>query len=344
VEALAPGLKTIENATDIRRRILTAFEKADRSEAPDEIEACLTFVVVGGGPTGVELAGAIGELAHRTLRDNFRHIAVDKVRVFLVEGEDRILPMYAPPLSAKAQRSLESLGVKVLCNSRVTAISERAATVSSGDKVEQIPSQTVLWAAGVRASRLGKVLADATGAKLDHHGRVAVARDCTIAGHPEIFIIGDLASCTDETGKVLPGVAPVAIQQGRFVAETIKRRLRGKSTADFVYKNRGQLSTIGRAAAVAQFGKVHLSGTVAWLAWLFVHLFQLVGFENRVLVFIQWAGNYLTRNRAARLITEPQSEQNEASLSPPQQAQQDANGAKVADCFSKGDQANTRTC
>lgn len=332
-ELLAPGLKTVEDATRIRRQILTAFERAERTDDPSEATRCLTFVVVGGGPTGVELAGAIGELAHRTLRNNFRHIDPGQAHILLVEGENRVLPMYPPELSEKAQRSLERLGVTVLCDARVTDISEQLVTIKRGGntgETEEIPSRTVLWAAGVRASKLGQAIARATGAELDHSGRVVVNRDCTIDGHPEIFVVGDLASHQDQDGKLLPGVAPVAIQQGRYVARVIRRRLRGKATGEFVYKDHGQMSTIGRASAVAQIGKLRLSGFVAWLAWLLVHLLQLVGFENRVLVFIQWAGNYLTRNRAARLITETSSASDEPSELPAQANASEPSGTEVA--------------
>lgn len=318
-EPFAPGLKTIEDATSIRRRILTAFERAERTDNPEEADRCLTFVVVGGGPTGVELAGAIGELAHRTLRHNFRNIDPSHARILLVEGENRVLPMYPPELSEKARQSLERLGVTALCNARVTDISKQLVTIQRGCKtgeIEEIAARTILWAAGVQASRLGQAIARATRAELDRSGRVIVEPDCTIAGHPEIFVIGDLAAHEYKEGKMLPGVAPVAIQQGRYVGRVIQRRLCGKATGEFVYKDHGQMSTIGRAAAVAQIGKLRLSGFVAWLTWLLVHLLQLVGFENRVLVFIQWAGNYLTRNRAARLITETDSPLNEPSEMP----------------------------
>jgi NADH dehydrogenase len=336
-EALAPSLKTVEDATKIRRRILTAFETAERSDVAEEIARCLTFVIAGAGPTGVELAGALGELAQHTLRNNFRHIDPSQARILLVEGTERVLPMYPPDLSTKAQQSLERLGVTVICNARVTDISEQQVTITHNGETkdsEVIPARTVLWAAGVQASKLGQALARATGAELDRNGRVKVGRDCTVAGHPEIFVIGDLAAHQDKAGQQLPGMAPVAIQQGRYVARVIQRRLRGQATQEFVYKDHGQMSTIGRAAAVAQIGKVHLSGFIAWLAWLLVHLLQLVGFENRILVFVQWAGNYLTRNKAARLITGTSST-SKASKSPGQPTSGDPqasnpHGTKVA--------------
>jgi NADH dehydrogenase len=309
-ERLAPSLKTVEDATKIRRRIFTAFELAERTDDATERARCLTFVIVGGGPTGVELAGAMGELAHHTLKNNFRRIDPSRTRILLVEGESRVLPMYPEILSAKAQQSLERLGVTVVCNARVTDISGQHVTIlhqGETSKTEDIPARTVLWAAGVKASKLGEAIAKATGAKLNRGGHVCVQRDCSVVGYPEIFVIGDLASYEDQSGKPLPGLAPVAIQQGRYVARVVKWRFGGQAPGEFVYKDHGQMSTIGRAAAVAQIGKLRMSGFVAWLAWLLVHLLQLVGFQNRVLVFIQWAGNYLTRNRAARLITETKS-------------------------------------
>ena len=314
-ESLAPGLKTVEDATRMRSRVLRAFEMAERADDPDEQARCLTFVVVGGGPTGVELAGALAELTRRTLQRNFRHIHPENANILLIEGEDRLVPMYPPKLSAAAQKSLERLGVVVKCNARVNQITPESVTIHVADDGDEVvPTRTVLWAAGVRASKLGKALADATGAELDRGGRVVVENDCTTAGHPEIFVIGDLAAHKDENGQPLPGLAQVAIQQGRYAAKVIQRRLLGETTDPFHYKNYGEMSTIGRASAVAQIGKWQFSGFLAWLAWLLVHLVQLVGFENRLLVLIQWAGNYLTRNRAARLITEaaPQPETHDA--------------------------------
>jgi NADH dehydrogenase len=302
-EPLAPGLKTIEDATEIRRRILLAFEKAEREPDEKARRAWLTFVVVGAGPTGVELAGALGEIANDTLRHDFRRIDPSSARIFLVEGTDRVLPPYPPDLSAKAEQALIRLNVRPMVSAMVTGIDDTGVTVRCGTHMEHIPARTVLWAAGVQASPLGRVLAERAGAKLDRGGRVIVEPDLTIAGHPEILVIGDLASFTLPGGKPLPGVAPVAMQQGRYAARLVLRRLAGKTLELFHYWDKGSLATIGRAAAVADFGRIHIDGHFAWLTWLFVHLMYLVGFDNRLLVFIKWAFNYFTRNRGARLIT-----------------------------------------
>jgi NADH dehydrogenase len=302
-EPCAPGLKTIEDATDIRRRVLLAFEAAERETDPARRRAWLTFVIVGGGPTGVELSGAIAELARHTLRRNFRHINPAEAMILLIEGAERLLMTFPPELSTKAERSLARLGVTVRTKVVVTDVRPDAVEVRAGERTEQITARTTLWAAGVRASALGKVLAEATGAALDRAGRVAVQPDLTLPGHPEIFVIGDLALCTHQTGKPLPGVAPVAMQQGRYVAGLIERRLSGKSAPPFCYRDKGSLATIGRAAAVADFGWLRLSGFPAWMLWLFVHLMYLVQFGNRLLVLMQWAWSYFTRNRSARLIT-----------------------------------------
>jgi NADH:ubiquinone reductase (H+-translocating) len=303
-EPVAPGLKTFGDALEIRRRILLAFEDAERATDPAERESLLTFVVVGGGPTGVELAGMLGEIAHRTLRGEFRTIDPASARVLLVEGADRVLPTYPADLSAKATGSLARLGVTVRNHSLVTEITAYGVTVAQEGRVEQIPARTVVWAAGVQASPLGKVLSAAAGAQLDRAGRVLVADDLSIPGHPEIFVIGDLANYSHQTGKPLPGVAPVAMQEGAYVARLIQRRLQGETLPAFHYGDKGSLATIGRAAAVADFGKIRFSGFFAWLVWLFVHLLYIVEFESRVLIFIQWAWDYFTRNRMARLITD----------------------------------------
>ena len=305
-ERLAPGLKTIEDATEIRRRILLAYEKAEREPDEESRRAWLTFVVVGGGPTGVELAGALGEIANDTLRHDFRHINPADSRILLVEGTDRVLPAFPPDLSAKAEESLVRLGVRAVTGAMVTAIDESGVAVRRGGETERIGARTVLWAAGVEASPLGRVLAERAGAQLDRAGRVIVEPDLTIAEHPEILVIGDLANFSHQTGKPLPGVAPVAMQQGRYAAHLVRKRLAGESAPPFHYWDKGSLATIGRAAAVADFGRIHISGYVAWLTWLFVHLMYLVEFDNRLLVFIQWAYNYFTFNRGARLITRNQ--------------------------------------
>jgi NADH dehydrogenase len=302
-EPSAPGLKTIEDATEIRRRVLLAFEGAERETEPEKQRALLTFVIVGAGPTGVELAGALGELAHYTLKNNFRNIQPSSARILLLEGMDRVLPPFPPRLSAKAAAALARLGVSVQTGAFVTDLRPGLVTIRTGSQTEEIPAHTVLWAAGVRASCLGQVLAKGTGVALDRGGRVPVQADLTVAGHPEIFVIGDMGNCPGPDGKPLPGMAPVAMQQGRYVAELIRRRLAGKEVRPFRYRDKGKLATIGRAAAVADLGWVRFSGYLAWLAWLFVHIVYLVGFQNRFLVMLQWAWNYFTRNRSARLVT-----------------------------------------
>ena len=301
-EPLAPGLKTVEDATEIRRRILLAFEEAEREPDPAQRHAWLTFVIVGGGPTGVELAGALGEIANDTLRHDFHHINPAESRILLIEGEDRVLPAFAPDLSHKAERQLIALGVRPRLSARVTAIDAAGITVNAAGQTEHIAARTVLWAAGVRASSLGRKLAERTGAPLDRAGRVLVEPDLSLPGHPEIHVIGDLASLAQD-GKPLPGLAPVAIEQGRYVADLLVRKLRGQSMRPFRYFDKGALATIGRNRAVAQFGSLHVSGFPAWFLWVFVHLMYLVEFENRLLVFVEWVYNYITRNRGARLIT-----------------------------------------
>ncbi len=302
-EQFAPGLKTIEDATAIRARILLAFEEAEREPDLEERKAWLTFVVVGAGPTGVELAGALGELAHHTLRGNFHHINPADARILLLEGTDRVLPPYVPELSAKAAHALERLGVTVLINTLVTEVRPTAVITRHGEQTACIPTHTILWAAGVDASSLGQVLARSTGAALDRSGRVLVEPDLTLSGHPEIFVIGDLANYRHQGGQPLPGVAPVAMQEGSYIARVIESRLHGKPAPAFHYHDYGSLATIGRAAAVADFGWIRFSGFLAWLAWLFIHLVKLIQIGNRLLVLTQWAGSYLTRNRSARLIT-----------------------------------------
>ena len=294
-EPLAPGLKTIEDALEIRRRVLLAFELAERRAIAKELPLPLNFVIVGAGPTGVELAGTLAEIARQALRKEFVSIDPKTTRIILLEGGPRILPAYAPDLSASAVRQLEKLGVEVRASALVTRISPREVWV--GD--ERIPAAVVLWAAGVAASPLGKKL----GSPTDRSGRVLVNGDLSLPQHPEVFVIGDLASLKDQQGNPLPGVAPVALQEGRAVAKTIAGDLQKAPRRDFHYLDKGSLATIGRAAAIAQFGKVHVSGYFAWLAWLFVHIFFLIGFRNRLIVLIQWAWSYITYERGARLIT-----------------------------------------
>jgi NADH dehydrogenase len=302
-EPFAPGLKTIEDATEIRRRILFAFEAAERESDPEQVRSWLTFVIVGGGPTGVELAGTLGELTKDTLRHDFRHINPAESRIVLVEGAEHILPAYPTELSAKAIAALTRLGVSVRTSATVTDVQTAAVILRSNEQSEQIATHTVIWAAGVQASPLGRILATATGAELDRAGRVIVAPDLSVPNHPDIFVIGDLAHSRNQQGQPLPGVAPVAMQQGEYVAQLIQQRLRGQTPAPFHYRDRGNMAIVGRAEAVADIKGWHFSGLLAWLAWLFIHLINLVEFENRLLVLIQWAWNYFTRNRSARLIT-----------------------------------------
>jgi len=294
-ESVAPGLKTLEDALEIRNRVLLAFEVAERQAAVVGQHAPLTFVVVGGGPTGVELAGTLAEITRTALAHDFRAIDPKRTRIVLIEGGPRVLPAYPEDLSADAQRQLEKLGIDVLTSAMVTGVEPQA--VRMGDKV--LSATVTLWAAGVAASPLGRVL----GAPVDRVGRVFVQPDLSIPGHPEVFVIGDLAAFRTEDGKVLPGVAPVAIQQGKAVARNIEHDLTGQRREAFHYLDKGSLATIGRAAAVAQFGKIHLSGFLAWLAWLFVHIFFLIGFRNRFVVMFQWAWSYFTFERGVRLIT-----------------------------------------
>jgi NADH:ubiquinone reductase (H+-translocating) len=302
-EQFAPGLKTIEDATDMRRRILLAFETAEREDDPEKLHAWMTFVIVGGGPTGAELAGALGEIANDTLRRDFRKINPSEARIILVEGSDRILPTYPPKLSAAAQKMLERLGVTVRTGATVIDVKANSVTVREGDRTETIPTRTILWAAGVQSSPVGRSLSEQTGAKLDKAGRVIVEPDLSVPGHPEIFVVGDLANFSHQTGKPLPGVAQPAIQQGRYVAGVIERRLQGKPSRPFHYFDKGNLATIGRFAAVADLNFLQLSGIPAWLIWIFIHLAYIIEFQNRILVLVQWGWFFLTYDRSARLIT-----------------------------------------
>jgi len=294
-EPFAPGLKTIEDALEIRRRVLLAFELAEKQAVSGAPQPMLTFAIVGGGPTGVELAGTLAEIANKVLQNEFRSIDPKHTRILLLEGGPRILPTYAPDLSRSAVRQLEHLGVEVRAPAMVTRIEPGAVWIGA----ERIPTAVILWAAGVAASSLGKKL----GAPTDRAGRVLVNPDLSVADQPNVFVIGDLATLKDAQGNPLPGVAPVALQEGRYVAKIIGDDLRNKPRKNFDYFDKGNLATIGRAAAVAQFRKLHISGYFAWLAWLFIHIFFLIGFRNRIIVLIQWAWSYLTYERGARLIT-----------------------------------------
>lgn len=306
--ARAPGLKTLEDATRIRRRVLLAYEEAERSQDPERIRQLLTFVVVGAGPTGVELAGALAEVAHSTLTGEFRSIDPDQARVILVEGAGRVLPPFPEKLSASARRGLEDLGVEVRTGMRVESIDDHGLdlvpTTDEGE-ASRLDANTVLWAAGVQASPLGKALAEQSDAELDRAGRVAVEADCSLHGRPEVYVIGDLACYRHGLERPLPGLAPVAMQQGRYVGKRIRHLARGTKPdpSPFRYVDKGNMAVIGRRRAVADINGLQVSGMLAWLMWLFVHLLYLAEFQNRVLVVVQWGWNYVTRNRSARLIT-----------------------------------------
>ncbi len=303
-EQFAPGLKTVDDATAMRRRILVAFEAAERENDPEKLRAWMTFVIVGGGPTGAELAGALGEIANDTLRHDFRKIDPSQTRIILVEGSERVLPSYPAQLSVAAQEMLERLKVTVRTGAFVTNVREHSVTIREGTRNEEIPTRTILWAAGVLSSPLGRMIAEQTGVPADKAGRVMVGPDLTVPGHPEIFVIGDLANYSHQTGKPLPGVAQPAIQQGRYAAKVIVKRMRGKNVVrPFHYFDKGNLATIGRGAAVADLNWLHLSGWPAWLIWVFIHMLYIVQFQNRLLVFLQWGWLYLTYDRSARLIT-----------------------------------------
>jgi NADH:ubiquinone reductase (H+-translocating) len=291
----APGLKSIEDALEIRRRVLLAFERAERATDPALRRAYLTFVVVGGGPTGVELAGSLAEIARHALADDFRSIDPRSARVVLVEGLPRVLNAFPPELSEKAARQLARIGVEVRTSTMVQGIDERGVSFGS----ERLEARTVMWAAGVAASPLARSL----GVPLDRAGRVRVERDLTVPGYPEVFVLGDLA-VLEQDGKPVTGLAAVAVQEGPHAARNVERAVRGQPYLPFHYVDKGLLATIGRAAAVAAFGRVRLSGLTAWLAWLFVHIFLLIGFRNRFVVMFSWGWTYVTYDRGARLITQ----------------------------------------
>jgi NADH dehydrogenase len=300
----APSLKSIEEATAIRHKILYAFECAERSETEEEARAWLTFVIVGAGATGMELAGALAEIANETLKNDFRHINPREARIILMEGTPRVLNTFPEDLSAKAEKLVSRLGVEVKKGVMVTCIDAEGVTYKSGDESKSLPAKTVLWAGGVTTNAFGRKLGERTKAETDRSGRIKVNPDLTVPGYPDIFIVGDLALSVGEDGKPLPGVAQVAIQGGAYAAKTIRARLKGKQdTKPFHYFNKGDMAVIGRAAAVANIFGVHLAGFFAWLTWLFVHLIYIVEFQSRVLVFVQWGFEYLTFSRGARLIT-----------------------------------------
>jgi NADH:ubiquinone reductase (H+-translocating) len=300
----APSLKSIEEATTVRHKILYAFEAAERASSHEEIAAWLTFVIVGGGATGLELAGALAEIARKTLKGDFRRIRPQDARIVLIEGAPRVLPTYPEDLSAKAEQSLRRLGVDVRTGVTVTGIARESVNFKSHDQSHELPARTVLWAGGITIPEFGRKLAARTKAETDKSGRIKVQPDLTILGYPEIFIVGDLALSFYPDGRQLPGVAQVAIQGGGYAAKTIQSRLRGvQEIRPFHYFDKGDMAVIGRASAVANIFGIHISGLPAWLVWLCVHLLYLVEFQNRILVFIQWGFLYLTFSRTARLIT-----------------------------------------
>lgn len=309
-EPAAPGLKTIEDATEIRRRILSAFEAAENETNEMRRQQLLTFVIVGGGPTGVELAGSLAEIARHTMEFEFRKINPSSAKIILVEAADRILGMYPPKLSSKAKDSLERLGVNVRCKTRVLQVEEGLLTLGSQDNNEELlPATTILWAAGIEASPLAKCLGQQAGADIDRAGRVAVKSDLSLAGHPNVFVIGDMAACNGPDDRPLPGIAPVAMQQGKYVAKLIRNELsaeqagRTSKREPFHYHHQGSLATIGRSAAVAHIAGWQISGFMAWMLWLVIHIANLSLFESRILVFVQWIWSFVTFGRSARLIT-----------------------------------------
>jgi NADH:ubiquinone reductase (H+-translocating) len=301
----AAEVKSLESALTVRNRLLSAFEAAEWESDPERRAAWLTFVVVGAGPTGVEMAGQIGELARDTLRADFRSIDPRKARILLVEAADRVLTTFPPSLSGKAARSLQKLGVTVLTQRTVVGVDTDGVAIEAGGETERIPSRTVIWAAGVTASGLARKLAELTGAETDRAGRVTVEPDLTLPGHQEVFALGDMVRVRDAAGgsTVLPGVAPVAMQQGRYAARVVRDRLRSRPTPTFRYRDKGNLATIGRGAAVADIKGLKLSGHLAWITWLVVHLWYLIGFQNRLLVLVRWTTSFFTHGRGARLIT-----------------------------------------
>ena len=300
----APSLKSVEEATAIRHKILYAFERAERADTEEEARAWLTFVIVGAGATGLELSGALAEIATETLRHDFRKIDPQEARIILMEGAARVLGGFPEDLSEKAEKLVTNLGVEVIKGVMVTNINAEGVTFKRGDAVEQLAARTVLWAGGVTATPFGRKLAESTKAETDRSGRIKVKPDLTIPNYPDIFIIGDLACSIEEDGKALPGVAQVAMQGGAYAAKAIRARLAGRrELPPFHYFNKGDMAVIGRAAAVANIFGFHVSGLPAWLIWLFVHLMYIVEFQSRVLVFIQWGFEYLTFSRGARLIT-----------------------------------------
>jgi NADH:ubiquinone reductase (H+-translocating) len=310
----APSLKTIEEGTAIRHKILYAFERAERAASDEEARDWLTFVIIGAGATGVELAGALAEIANQTLKHDFRRINPTEAKIILMEGGPRVLPALPEDLSAKAEKLVSRLGVKVMKGVFATHVDADGITYKGPDGVGTLRAKTVLWAGGVRTTEFGKTLAARTKSETDRSGKIRVTPQLTLANYPDIFVIGDLALAADESGKPLPGVSPVAIQGGAYAAKVIRARVAGKAEPPaFHYLNKGDLAVIGRAAAVANIFGLHLSGLFAWLVWLFVHLMYIVEFQNRVLVFVQWGFEYLTFSRGARLITGEEADESVAA-------------------------------
>ncbi len=302
----APGLKTVEDALTIRQRILSAFENAELEEDPEKRKAWLRFVIVGGGPTGVELAGALSELAHSTMVRDFRNFSPGDTEIYLAEGTGRVLPPFPEKLSERAKRSLEKLRVKVLTESMVTGIDEDRVYLKNGEREDILQARTILWAAGVKAGPVSDIVYHATKAESDRAGRIKVKDDLTIDGFPDVMVIGDLAHFETPQGP-LPGVAPVAMQQGKYAAEKVVAQVSGKATKPFEFWNKGNLAVIGRKAAVADVNGLKFSGWFAWLIWIFVHIAYLIEFDNKIKVLFQWGWNFLTRKRGARLITQIES-------------------------------------
>jgi len=312
----APSLKTVEEATAIRHKLLYAFERAERSATEAEARAWLTFVIVGAGPTGMELAGALAEIAQETLREDFRHIRPEEARIILLEGGPRVLPTYPEDLSAKAEKLVTGLGVEVRKNAFVTEIDEHGVNFKHDDSTSRLDAKTILWTGGVKVTSFGQHVAQRTSAEVEKYGKIKVLPDLTIPNFPDIFIVGDLAHVVGKDGKPVPGVAQPAIQEGHYAAKVILARLKGEpKPAPFHYFNKGDMAVIGRAAAVADIFGVHICGVMAWLSWLFIHLMYIVQFQSRVQVFIQWGFEYLTFSRGARIITGATIDDNVAEAS-----------------------------
>ncbi|MDJ0717823.1 MAG: NAD(P)/FAD-dependent oxidoreductase [Prochloraceae cyanobacterium] len=301
----APGLKTIEDALEIRRRIFIAFEAAEKETTAEKQQDWLTFAIIGAGPAGVELAGALAEVAHGTLKDDFRNIDTAKAKIILFSSRDRVLPTYPDKLSLKAQKSLEGLGVIVKTGARAIDIQKDTLTIRIGDRVEKIAAKTIVWTAGMKASGMSKILAERTGVQIDRSGRIIVAKDFKLPGYDNIFAIGDLAHYAHQDNKPLPGIAPVAMQEGQYVARLITSNIKGETIRPFYYFDSGSLAVIGKHEAVVDLGFIKLSGFLAWCVWMFIHVFYLLEFDNKLIVMIQWAWNYFTFSKGARLITTP---------------------------------------